>query len=129
MTKRAIVLLALALAGILTLPARQNAAILQQKFAARISHYDIAAEIVPSKKIFSAKAILTLLFPFPGAAGGGAIRVFLHKEFTVQSVSSGGAFLTCRIPDDAPNELMYSPSARAVEIDLPRIPDRTNPER
>jgi hypothetical protein len=113
MTRRWILLLVTVLAGFLALPAGPAKASPQPP-AVRVTHYDITAEIAPEKKFLTATATLTL----EGAAGG-PLRLFLHKEFSVEKVSSRGMALPFRIPEGAPTELTYSPSARAVDIDWP----------
>ena len=80
-----------------------------------ISHYDIWVEIIPAQKHLSARAVLTV----EGlTAEVKTIRVYLHEEFTIHSISANGHPLKYVIPE-AQDKPMYSPSAKAIDIEMP----------
>ncbi len=87
-----------------------------------ISHYDLAVEIVPAKKFISAKAIMTVEGLTSEAT---TVRLFLHEEFTVRSVSLNGESLKFATPEGIQEKPMYSPSAKTIDIELPRAGNRT----
>lgn len=82
-----------------------------------VSHYDIRVEIFPAQKSLSAVAVLKVQTPIMDA---GTIRIYLHDEFTIHSVSADGNNLNFIIPQEVKKKPMYSPSAKPIEIDLPR---------
>jgi hypothetical protein len=79
-----------------------------------ISHYHIQVEIVPAQKHLSARAVLTV----EGlTADITTIRVYLHQEFNIHGIWESGKPLKFVVPE-AQDKPMYSPSAKAIDIEL-----------
>ena len=80
-----------------------------------VTHYYVQVEIVPAQKHLSAEAVLKV----EGLTRDiKTIRVYLHEEFDIHSVSANGNPLKFFVPE-AQDKPMYSPSAKAIDIELP----------
>ena len=91
-----------------------------------ISHYDLEIEVFPAKRSISSKTILSV----KGIAEQtNRIRLFLHRDFSVQSVMSSGQSLAFSKPGKVENRPMFSPTAAAFDIVLSQNLKRTKRNR
>jgi hypothetical protein len=83
----------------------------------KVTHYDITSVVAPAERSLAATAVLTVSTLEDNVA---SIRVFLHNEFTVESVSSESRSLKFILFDQSKDLLFFSRTGVPIDIDLPR---------
>ena len=91
----------------------------------QVVHYDIIAEIIPSKQFLTAKTRITIKTSKDDTK---RIQLFLHKDFKIKNILDDIQSLNFTIDQKSSGKLMYSPTALPVEFELLR-PMKKNEER
>ncbi len=84
-------------------------------FSSEISSYDIAVAVNPSGNYLEAVAGITIQ---GGENPVHKIRIFLHEEFEVESITRGNTSLDFSVLSRNEDRMMYSPSGVPVDIQL-----------
>jgi len=82
-----------------------------------VTNYDVSCEISPVRRSLAVTALLTLRALHNDVT---SVRVFLHKEFTVKSASSGKQALKFTPLGQSRDKLFFSPTGTPLDIELPQ---------
>jgi hypothetical protein len=84
-------------------------------FSSEITSYDITVNVSPPENFLEARARISVA---GGEIPAQKIRIFLHEEFTVESILSGSTPLRFSVLTRKEDTMMFCPSGIPIDIDL-----------